>query len=91
MCVQLTKTAVSIAVGKYNFNRLHDVAKVVAYNLNCIIDVNYYPMPEVHRSNMWHRPIRVGMQGLADTFMALHMPFDSPTAKQFNIPWCVRS
>lgn len=70
--------------GEYNFKRLHDVAKVVAFNLNRIIDVNYYPIPEARRSNMRHRPIGVGVQGLADTFMALRMPFDSPEARHLN-------
>ena len=70
--------------GVYNFQKLHDVAKVVAFNLNRIIDVNYYPIPEARRSNMRHRPIGVGVQGLADTFMALRMPFDGPDAKLLN-------
>ena len=68
----------------YNFQKLHDVAKVVAFNLNRIIDVNYYPIEEARRSNMRHRPIGVGVQGLADTFMALQMPFDSPEARHLN-------
>ncbi|KIJ27544.1 hypothetical protein M422DRAFT_37723 [Sphaerobolus stellatus SS14] len=71
--------------GKYDFQRLHEVAKVVAFNLNRIIDVNYYPVPEARRSNMRHRPIGIGVQGLADTFMALRMPFESPEAKELNI------
>ncbi|TDL23158.1 hypothetical protein BD410DRAFT_827870 [Rickenella mellea] len=70
---------------KYDFQLLHKVAKVVAFNLNRIIDVNYYPVPEARRSNMRHRPIGVGVQGLADAFMALRMPFDSPQAKELNI------
>lgn len=70
---------------KYDFQKLHDVCKVVAFNLNRIIDVNYYPVPEARRSNMRHRPIGVGVQGLADTFMALHLPFDSAAAKELNI------
>ncbi|KAF9464106.1 ribonucleotide reductase [Collybia nuda] len=74
-----------ITNGKYDFQKLHDVTKVVAYNLNRIIDVNYYPIPEARRSNMRHRPIGVGVQGLADTFMALRMPFDSAAAKELNI------
>lgn len=74
-----------IVDGKYDFQKLHDVCKVVAFNLNRIIDVNYYPIPEARRSNMRHRPIGLGVQGLADTFMALHMPFDSPEAKALNI------
>ncbi|CAK5268053.1 unnamed protein product, partial [Mycena citricolor] len=71
--------------GKYDFQRLHDIAKVVAFNLNRIIDVNYYPIPETRKSNMRHRPIGVGVQGLADVFLALRMPFDSPAAKELNL------
>lgn len=70
---------------EYDFQKLHDVTKVVAFNLNRIIDVNYYPVPEARRSNMRHRPIGIGVQGLADTFMALRMAFDSAEAKQLNI------
>ncbi|KAK9375565.1 ribonucleotide reductase [Lipomyces chichibuensis] len=69
----------------YNFNRLHDVAKVVVRNLNKIIEINMYPVPESRKSNMRHRPIAVGVQGLADAFLALRLPFDSPGAKQLNI------
>ncbi|KAF8873909.1 ribonucleotide reductase large subunit [Gymnopilus junonius] len=58
---------------------------VVTYNLNKIIDVNYYPIPEARRSNMHHHPIGVGVQGLADAFMALHMSLDSQEAKELNI------
>lgn len=71
--------------GKYDFQKLHDVAKAVTFNLNRIIDRNYYPVPEARRSNMRHRPIGLGVQGLADAFMALRMPFDSPAAKELNI------
>ncbi|KAH9480791.1 ribonucleotide-diphosphate reductase subunit rnr1 [Psilocybe cubensis] len=74
-----------IVNGEYDFKKLHEVTKVVTYNLNKIIDVNYYPIPEARRSNMRHRPIGVGVQGLADAFMALRMPFDSPAAKELNI------
>ncbi|BFZ61753.1 ribonucleotide-diphosphate reductase subunit rnr1 [Saitoella coloradoensis] len=71
--------------GVYNFQKLHDVTKVVTRNLNKIIDVNYYPVEEARRSNMRHRPVGVGVQGLADAFLALRMPFESPEAKQLNI------
>ncbi|KAJ3502396.1 hypothetical protein NLJ89_g8905 [Agrocybe chaxingu] len=74
-----------VANGEYDFKKLHDVTKVVTYNLNRIIDVNYYPIPEARRSNMRHRPIGIGVQGLADAFMALRMPFDSLPAKELNI------
>ena len=73
-----------IVNGQYNFQTLHDVTKVT-YNLNRIIDVNYYPIPEARHSNFRHHPIGVGVQGLADAFMALRMPFDSPEAKELNI------
>ncbi|KAF8267329.1 ribonucleotide reductase [Lactarius quietus] len=69
---------------RYDFQKLHDVAKVVAYNLNRVIDVNFYPVPEARRSNMRHRPIGLGVQGLADTFMVLRMPFDSSEARLLN-------
>ena len=71
--------------GKYDFQKLHNVTKVVTYNLNRVIDRNYYPVPEARRSNMRHRPVGLGVQGLADTFMALRMPFDSPAAKEMNV------
>jgi len=74
-----------ISNGKYDFQKLHDVAKVVTRNLNRIIDVNYYPIPEARKSNMRHRPIGLGVQGLADAFMILRLPFDSAEARQLNL------
>lgn len=68
----------------YDFQKLHDIAKVVAFNLNRVIDRNYYPVPEARNSNMRHRPIGIGVQGLADAFMILRMAFDSPEAKKLN-------
>ena len=70
--------------GSYDFQKLHEVVEVVVRNLNKIIDVNYYPVPEARNSNMRHRPIGLGVQGLADTFLALRMPFESPEARQLN-------
>ena len=69
---------------EYDFQKLHDVTKVVAFNLNRIIDVNYYPVPQAQRSNMRNRPVGIGVQGLADLFMALRMPFDSLQARELN-------
>lgn len=69
----------------YNFQRLHDVAKVVCKNLNRIIDINYYPVPSARRSNMRHRPIGIGVQGLADAFMIMGYPFDSPMSRRLNV------
>ena len=53
----------------------------VTRNLNKIIDINYYPVETARRSNMKHRPIGLGVQGLADTFLLLGMPFDSPEVR----------
>ena len=69
----------------YDFEKLKEVTKVVTRNLNKIIDVNYYPVPETRKSNMRHRPIGIGIQGLADAFILMRFPFDSPEAKQLNI------
>lgn len=70
--------------GTYDFQKLHEVTQVVVRNLNKIIDVNYYPVIEARNSNMRHRPIGLGVQGLADAFLALRMPFESPEAKTLN-------
>ncbi|KAJ1649838.1 ribonucleotide-diphosphate reductase subunit rnr1 [Dispira simplex] len=68
----------------YDFEKLHQVTKVVTRNLNKIINLNYYPIPECRRSNFRHRPIGIGVQGLADAFIKMRMPFDSPEAKLLN-------
>lgn len=68
----------------FDFEKLSEVTQVVTRNLNKIIDVNYYPAETARRSNMRHRPIGLGVQGLADTFLLLGMPFDSPEAIQMN-------
>ena len=77
-------TFVDIARGEYDFGKLHKVTQVVVRNLNKIIEINHYPVEEARRSNMRHRPIGLGVQGLADAFLALRLPFDSPEAKQLN-------
>lgn len=73
-----------VTADKFDFDKLHQVTKTVTRNLNKIIDINYYPLPETQRSNLRHRPIGIGVQGLADAFLLLRMPFDSPAAKQLN-------
>jgi ribonucleoside-diphosphate reductase alpha subunit len=73
-----------ITDGVFDFQRLYDITRVVTRNLNKVIDINYYPIPEAERSNMRHRPIGLGVQGLADAFILMRMPFDSPEAKQLN-------
>lgn len=68
----------------YDYDELHRVAKVVTYNLNRIIDVNFYPTDKTQRSNMRHRPIGIGVQGLADVFMQLGLPFAHEESKKIN-------
>jgi ribonucleoside-diphosphate reductase alpha subunit len=68
----------------FDYEHLHRVVKVVTYNLNRIIDVNFYPTEKTERSNKRHRPIGIGIQGLADVFMLLELPFASDAAKTIN-------
>lgn len=70
--------------GKFDHDKLFDITYVATKNLNKIIDVNYYPVPEAKKSNLRHRPIGLGVQGLADAFILMRYPFDSPEAKQLN-------
>ncbi len=70
--------------GTYDFERLYEVTRIVTRNLNKVIDVNYYPIEEARNSNMRHRPIGLGVQGLADAFILMRHPFDSPEARQLN-------
>ena len=70
--------------GSFDHQKLYDVTYTVTKNLNKIIDINYYPVPEARNSNMRHRPIGLGIQGLADTFVKLRMPFESEEATQLN-------
>lgn len=71
--------------GKYDFKKLHDVTKVVIKNLNRVIDANYYPVPAARTSNLRHRPLGLGVQGLADAFMLLRLPFESDEARVLNL------
>ncbi|MDP1813186.1 MAG: ribonucleoside-diphosphate reductase subunit alpha [Leadbetterella sp.] len=68
----------------FDFKKLYDITKVITRNLNKIIDVNYYPVPEAEKSNKRHRPIGIGIQGLADAFILMKMPFDSEPAQKLN-------
>jgi ribonucleoside-diphosphate reductase alpha chain len=70
--------------GTFDHQRLYEITKVITLNLNKVIDVNYYPVEEARYSNMRHRPIGIGVQGLADAFIMLRMPFDSEEAKRLN-------
>ncbi|REA62194.1 ribonucleoside-diphosphate reductase subunit alpha [Dyadobacter luteus] len=69
---------------RFNHQKLYEITKVITRNLNKIIDLNYYPVPEAEKSNKRHRPIGIGVQGLADAFCLLRMPFDSDEARQLN-------
>ncbi|MEY3646225.1 MAG: Ribonucleoside-diphosphate reductase [Bacteroidota bacterium] len=69
---------------EFDHKRLYEVTKVATRNLNKVIDVNYYPVPEARNSNLRHRPIGLGVQGLADVFIMLRMPFESAEAQQLN-------
>ena len=69
---------------KFNFEKLLEVTQIITRNLNKIIDNNYYPLEETRRSNFRHRPIGIGVQGLADVFMLLGLPFESDVAKILN-------
>ena len=68
----------------FDYVGLHKITKLVTENLNRVIDVNYYPTEKTRKSNMKHRPIGIGVQGLADVFAMLNLPFDSDGAKQVN-------
>ena len=68
----------------FDHKKLYEITYVATKNLNKVIDINYYPVPEARNSNLRHRPIGLGIQGLADTFIMLRMPFDSPEARRLN-------
>ncbi len=70
--------------GAFDFEQLEKVTRVATRNLNKVIDINYYPIIEARNSNMRHRPIGLGVQGLADAFILMRFPFDSPEARQLN-------
>ena len=81
----------SIALSKFvkedrtfDHQKLYEITKVVTRNLNRVIDINYYPVPEARNSNFKHRPIGIGVQGLADAFALMRYPFESAEARQLN-------
>ena len=69
---------------QFDYEKLEKVCEIVVRNLNKVIDVNFYPVPETARSNFKHRPLGVGVQGLADLFFKMRLPFDSEEARQLN-------
>jgi len=68
----------------FDYTKLHEITKIVTYNLNRVIDINYYPTEKTRTSNLQHRPVGIGVQGLADVFMKLRIPFSSSEAKEIN-------
>jgi ribonucleoside-diphosphate reductase alpha chain len=69
---------------QFDYDKLHEVTKVITNNLNRVIDVNFYPTEKTKLSNLRHRPIGIGIQGLADTFIMMDIPFCSEQAKEIN-------
>ena len=70
--------------GVFDHDKLYTIVKQAVYNLNKVIDKNFYPLPETRRSNMRHRPVGLGVQGLADVFALMRLPFASESAKRLN-------
>jgi len=68
----------------FNLKRFHNTVKMVVRNMDKVIDRNFYPTPETYRSNMRHRPIGIGLQGLADTYMMMRYPYESDEAAKLN-------
>lgn len=68
----------------YDFQKLKEISKTVTRNLNKVIDINFYPIPEAERSNKRHRPIGIGVQGLADAFILMRLPYESEEAQMLN-------
>ena len=70
---------------EFDYEKLHEITKIITDNLNKVIDVNFYPTEKTRRSNMLHRPIGIGVQGFADTLALMDIPFHSNMAKEINI------
>lgn len=77
-------TYVNQKAKKFDYEKLRQVVKVAIKNLNRVIDINYYPTPETRNSNMRHRPVGLGVQGLADVFALMRMPWESEKAADLN-------
>jgi len=85
-CCNLASIGLGMYVsnGKYDFEKLGKITRIITRNLNKIIDINYYPIPETELSNKRHRPIGIGVQGLADAYVKMGYPFDSDEASNLN-------
>jgi ribonucleoside-diphosphate reductase alpha chain len=72
-------------IPSFDFEKLHEVVQIITKNLNKVIDINYYPVPKARTSNLRHRPIGIGIQGLADTYAMMRIPFESDEARDLNL------
>lgn len=70
--------------GKFDYKKLHEMSRILTRNLNKVIDINFYPVPTAEKSNKRHRPVGIGVQGLADVFILMGFSFDSKEAKEIN-------
>ena len=77
-------TCLDLLRSTFDYDKLHEITKIITNNLNKIIDINFYPTDKTKRSNIFHRPIGIGVQGLADVFLLLDFPFESDEAKEIN-------
>ena len=77
-------SVLNILRNSFDYDKLHYLSKVLTKNLNNIIDINFYPTKKTERSNLLHRPIGIGVQGLADAFILMDIPFESEVAKEIN-------
>jgi len=73
-----------VEAGVFNYKRLEEVVRFIVRSMEKVIDRNYYPIPETRRSNMRHRPIGIGIQGLADAYILMRFPYESPEASELN-------
>jgi len=78
------KELIKILKPTFNYELLHKITKIITYNLNKVIDINFYPTSKTKTSNKRHRPIGIGVQGLADAFALMNLPFNSDEAKEIN-------
>ena len=78
------KELIKILKPTFNYELLHKITKIITYNLNKVIDINFYPTSKTKTSNKRHRPIGIGVQGLADAFALMNLPFNSDEAKKIN-------
>ena len=69
---------------KYNFKKLYEVSKLAIKNLDLVIDINFYPTNKTNKSNNLHRPVGLGVQGLADVFFLLNLSYESKKSKELN-------